>query len=399
MFSNSVSPITLKPADAFAFPSPYHAAAQPPPPLGPLAAAALGTASPTTHLSSSSSRASPGPVASPCGAFDGSESTPALPRIGSLDAFPISPSSSSADLSVAHRRERARSLDCAVSAASGLIHFSVGHRRSGTLCGTLDVTPQPRTLLCMRGVPSYLTPADLCGEKLAAFLGSIRHIRVVWGDSDSLYHLLVLCTSVPEAVVFHDYFHGKPLSALGPDVVCVQYVQALSVGHRFCVPTGSITFHDDVVELGDCPICMEKCCDAEVCRHVPSCDGGHLHLDARQGSDHSGPGDTSREANLSSPGSEPTVLEASGGHGCCPANLGAIFTTLCNHTFHSKCLSQWGDSCPVCRYNQQDSSSCCYECKFDSAAAQGCPLRAVHCPLCVPAFVLAQIHPPGRCHR
>lgn len=44
--------------------------------------------------------------------------------------------------------------------------------------------------------------------------GSIRHIRVVWGDSDSLYHLLVLCTSVPEAVVFHDYFHGKPLSAL-----------------------------------------------------------------------------------------------------------------------------------------------------------------------------------------
>lgn len=30
--------------------------------------------------------------------------------------------------------------------------------------------------------------------------------------------------------------------------------------------------------------------DGPPCSYVPSCDGGHLHLDARQGSDHSGPG-------------------------------------------------------------------------------------------------------------
>ena len=41
---------------------------------------------------------------------------------------------------------------------------------------------------------------------------------------------------------------------------------------------------------------------------------------------------------------------------CSPA---AIFTTVCCHTFHCKCLGQWGgDSCPVCRYNQQVCPMC-----------------------------------------
>ena len=30
-----------------------------------------------------------------------------------------------------------------------------------------------------------------------------------------------------------------------------------------------------------------------------------------------------------------------------------ILTVLCNHSFHSECLTKWGDStCPVCRYAQ-----------------------------------------------
>ena len=33
---------------------------------------------------------------------------------------------------------------------------------------------------------------------------------------------------------------------------------------------------------------------------------------------------------------------------------------VCNHKFHSECLQQWGESCPVCRYciNSSHSSSC-----------------------------------------
>ncbi|UYV64323.1 BRAP [Cordylochernes scorpioides] len=34
-------------------------------------------------------------------------------------------------------------------------------------------------------------------------------------------------------------------------------------------------------------------------------------------------------------------------------NVAGVLTILCNHSFHSQCLAQWGDtSCPVCRYSQ-----------------------------------------------
>jgi BRCA1-associated protein len=35
-------------------------------------------------------------------------------------------------------------------------------------------------------------------------------------------------------------------------------------------------------------------------------------------------------------------------------HISGIVTTVCNHTFHSACLSKWADSsCPVCRYSQE----------------------------------------------
>ena len=34
-------------------------------------------------------------------------------------------------------------------------------------------------------------------------------------------------------------------------------------------------------------------------------------------------------------------------------SISTVLTILCNHAFHSQCLSQWEDaSCPVCRYVQ-----------------------------------------------
>ena len=45
-----------------------------------------------------------------------------------------------------------------------------------------------------------------------------------------------------------------------------------------------------------------------------------------------------------------------------------MITILCNHEFHLRCLSKWGDStCPVCRYIMQPASeSECYECGASS---------------------------------
>jgi len=42
-------------------------------------------------------------------------------------------------------------------------------------------------------------------------------------------------------------------------------------------------------------------------------------------------------------------------------HISGILTTVCNHSFHSSCISNWTDSsCPVCRYGQEpsDASQC-----------------------------------------
>ena len=55
----------------------------------------------------------------------------------------------------------------------------------------------------------------------------------------------------------------------------------------------------------------------------------------------------------------------------CNVDGGGQLTTICNHTFHYKCLSRWEDSsCPVCRYSHvgedvHDDSVC------DDCAAAG----------------------------
>lgn len=47
-------------------------------------------------------------------------------------------------------------------------------------------------------------------------------------------------------------------------------------------------------------------------------------------------------------------------------SLNGVITILCNHSFHSGCLSKWGDTnCPVCRYTQTpdfSNDSVCAEC-------------------------------------
>ena len=67
------------------------------------------------------------------------------------------------------------------------------------------------------------------------------------------------------------------------------------------------------------------------------------------------------------------LLDLSPDHPTCPVclekmdqNADAILTILCNHSFHSFCLINWGDqTCPICRYTQAPdnvSENMCFEC-------------------------------------
>jgi len=338
----------------------------------PIASTPPTTASPPSV--SSSSRPSPVPYSPTFGPLPPEiDAVHLAGRLGALDTFPspLSPSSSSVDpprvpgrFPSSGRNQRSRLVE-ASGDAEDVFHFSVGNRRGETEVA-VHTGPDPRPLICMQNVPSFLTPADLCGEKLAMFLETIRHIRVVGGiDGPGRYGLLLLFGSPADATQFRFHFDGRPLSTLGTDVVSVRYVQMLSVGNRAWLPIGPITFPGDSAEVGDCAICMERCGDPEAARH--SVDAPHL-TDSRRSSAHNH-SDSSRDPDSHGAGNESGdglhCDAGSGGPG--PSGPGAVFTTLCNHTFHGRCLSQWGDSCPVCRFNQQDVTSTCFDCPFDLA--------------------------------
>ena len=42
-----------------------------------------------------------------------------------------------------------------------------------------------------------------------------------------------------------------------------------------------------------------------------------------------------------------------------------VFTTACDHSFHTQCLSQWADSpCPVCRYHHYAAGEIAHKTAF-----------------------------------
>ncbi|KAI8056991.1 hypothetical protein BDF22DRAFT_668854 [Syncephalis plumigaleata] len=168
-------------------------------------------------------------------------------------------------------------------------------------------------------VPAHMTPADLL-----AFLGSVMdgvsHIRLLRDVSPHRYIALLRFRESTFVEQFIAEYHGKPFSALEPEicqavrVASVQLVASSNQSQLNRPPCLSWDLnmndnnpdHNDETslrELPTCPVCLER-------------------MDSR---------------------------------------TTGLVTVSCQHTFHCRCLSQWGDGrCPVCRYtnlsykNQED---------------------------------------------
>ena len=102
---------------------------------------------------------------------------------------------------------------------------------------------------------------------------------------------------------FYKSFNGVPFSSMEPECVChLVFVSGVEIEESHAHPPPNHT------ELPTCPVCLE--------RMDESVDG--------------------------------------------------ILTILCNHSFHSSCLSKWGDtSCPICRYVQTPelvADNKCFQC-------------------------------------
>ena len=221
-----------------------------------------------------------------------------------------------------------------------------------------------RTLF-IPAVPALLGASDLCAF-LGALMPAIEHMRFLHTDGAPGRYAVLLRFATQEAAdrCFRGY-NGRPFSSLlDPSVVC----RALFVGSARVEWAGE----------GPPPGLLEN--DA-------------LRLDSEGGAEW-GPGAAPADAAAaaSAPGSAAAAPSASGALvelPSCPVCLerldssaSGLLTTLCQHSFHSDCLSRWAgsDACPVCRYclwhddleaQQQEAGAGSSSSSSSSAAAMG----------------------------
>ncbi|KAJ2412933.1 hypothetical protein GGI10_003380 [Coemansia sp. RSA 2530] len=169
-----------------------------------------------------------------------------------------------------------------------------------------ETSDERPTVLAVLAVPGYMTPTDFLSFA-GSFRDSIEHVRVVRDRSANHYMILLKLRDATRAAGFYSYYSGKTFSPLEPETCHVVYVSAVECELREIRGSGDGALFDETTrrvctqpaalflqpidpqaeELPTCPVCLER-------------------LDA----------------------------SASG-----------LLTTLCQHTFHCRCLQRWGDVC------------------------------------------------------
>ncbi|BBN04669.1 BRCA1-associated protein [Marchantia polymorpha subsp. ruderalis] len=185
-----------------------------------------------------------------------------------------------------------------VESTRGVMHL---YRNTTADPGSADQLPVGRSEhLCVLAVPTHMTGADFC-QFTGSFMQNIEDMRIVRNDGvTDRYSVLMKFDKQSSADEFYRHYNGKPFSSLEAEVCHVLFtadVQYTDTAEEATLPPSGLT------ELPTCPVCLER-------------------LDQ---------------------------------------NISGILTTVCNHSFHSSCISKWTDSsCPVCRYCQQqsDKSTC-----------------------------------------
>lgn len=188
-----------------------------------------------------------------------------------------------------------------VEISRGVVHL---FRDTNEKPGSLANLPKARTEdLCVLAVPDYMTGADFC-KFTGSFLTNIREIRIVRNDAvPNCYMALLKLDSQETADDFYRYFNGREYSSMEPGVCRVVF-------------TADVQFTGDQQEASSPPTGLTE---------LPTCTFCLERLDV---------------------------------------HISGVLTTVCNHSFHSSCMSQWDDSsCPVCRYCQeQPEESVCTTC-------------------------------------
>ncbi|XP_024543147.1 BRCA1-associated protein isoform X1 [Selaginella moellendorffii] len=175
-------------------------------------------------------------------------------------------------------------------------------RNTAAQPGAIGALPSGRNeQLCILAVPSLMTGADLC-QFTGSFFQSIKEMRIVSRNETSKdrYSVVMKFEDQISADEFFRHFNGRPFSSLQEQICHVLFVadvEYTSAGGDASSAPSGLT------ELPSCAVCLER-------------------LDQ---------------------------------------HVSGILTTVCNHSFHTSCISKWTDStCPVCRYCQEkyENSTC-----------------------------------------
>lgn len=188
-----------------------------------------------------------------------------------------------------------------VEGSSGVVHL---FRDTAKVPGSREQLPEGRCEdLCVLAVPSHMNVRDFC-RYTGAFLPHIQEIKIVRDEAvEDRYMVLMKMDSQSSADEFYLHYDGQPFSSLEAEICHIVFTAGVEYTDEEKLAS---TPPSGLTELPSCPVCLER-----LDRHISG-----------------------------------------------------ILTTMCNHTFHSACISKWEDSsCPVCRFCQDQPDQMCSVCE------------------------------------
>lgn len=173
-----------------------------------------------------------------------------------------------------------------------------------SMAGSSALPIKRSEMLCILGIPASLT----CNELLNFIMPageSMQYVRIIRDSYPNRYMAVLKFKTQKDADIFYNYYNNREFNSIEEHICHLAFVERIELMNSS--KGGSLPI-PGFTELPTCYICLERMDES----------------------------------------------------------LNGVITILCNHSFHSGCLSKWGDTCcPVCRYSQTPEYSVdntCSEC-------------------------------------
>ncbi|KAI8373512.1 hypothetical protein EDC96DRAFT_583483 [Choanephora cucurbitarum] len=164
---------------------------------------------------------------------------------------------------------------------------------------SISTTVKTPIVLCTFSIPLYISIPEFL-DFVAPVDSSVNHYRVLRETTPDTYMILMEFRDISTANTYYNQYNGRLYSSMEPEKCQIIYVESLEIDSKsasFC-QLSYPDLEDDALSI--CPVCLEPMDD----------------------------------------------------------KITGLLTILCQHAFHSRCLSKWEDgSCPVCRYSQKPQQS------------------------------------------